>query len=221
MCLASVFRQIIPRPEFEYEVCVARETERRRAELRERLIDIAETQVRADGIGALRARSLADQAGCAVGAIYNVFNDMNGLILAVNVRTFVRLGAQVANAVKGREDTPPIDRILAMADAYVDFATDERNLWRAVFGIEMTADSDVPDWYMDELAQLFALIAKPLSELEPEATHEELELHTRTLFASIHGIMLLSLERRISGIPVTELKPMIAYVLRNVTGGTT
>lgn len=198
---------------------MARETERRRAELRERLIDIAEVAVRDHGASALRARNLADEAGCAVGAIYNVFNDLNGLVLAVNVRTFVRLGAQVEKAVDGCADAPPIDRILAMAEAYVDFAATELNLWRAVFGIEMTADSDVPDWYMDALARLFSFIALPLSELEPEATQEELELHTRTLFASIHGIMLLSLERRISGIPQSDLKAMIAYVLRNVTDG--
>ena len=194
---------------------MARETEKRRAELRERLIDIAEAEVTEHGMDSLRARTLADQAGCAVGAIYNVFTDMNGLILALNVRTFVRLGGQVAGAVKGREAEPPIDRLLAMADAYVDFAADNLNLWRAVFGIEMTADSDVPDWYLDELGQLFSIIAAPLAELDPAADKETLLLRTRTLFAATHGIMLLSLERRLSGIPIEQMKPMIAYLLRN------
>jgi len=194
---------------------VARETEKRRAELRDRLIDIAEAEVTEHGMESLRARTLADQAGCAVGAIYNVFTDMNGLILALNVRTFVRLGGQVAGAVKGRETEPPIDRLLAMADAYVDFAAENLNLWRAVFGIEMTADSDVPEWYLDELGQLFSIIAAPLAELDPTASREELELRTRTLFAATHGIMLLSLERRLSGIPIDQMKPMIAYLLRN------
>ncbi|MDJ0639301.1 MAG: TetR/AcrR family transcriptional regulator [Paracoccaceae bacterium] len=193
---------------------VARETEKRRAELRERLIDIAEAEVREHGMGSLRARALADQAGCAVGAIYNVFTDMTGLILAVNVRTFIRMGARVAGAVDGRENEPPLDRLVAMANAYVDFAFENLNLWRAVFGIEMTADSDVPDWYLQELRDLFAFIAAPLAELDPDATPEELELRTRTIFGAAHGVMLLSLERRMSGIPQEELKPMIEYLLR-------
>ena len=71
---------------------MARDTAKRREDLRERLLDIAEAEVKANGSASLRARSLAVEAGCAVGAIYNVFDDMTGLTLAVNLRTFKRLG---------------------------------------------------------------------------------------------------------------------------------
>ena len=58
---------------------MARDTEKRRTELREKLIDIAERDIRDNGLSSLRARALAEEAGCAVGAIYNVFDDMTGL----------------------------------------------------------------------------------------------------------------------------------------------
>lgn len=194
---------------------MARDTEKRRAELRERLIDIAEAQVRNEGSGSLRARALAEEAGCAVGAIYNVFTDMLGLQLAVNGRTFARLGAEVKGAVAERADAPPVERLIVIAKGYLAFAVENPNLWRALFDVEMTAESDVPEWYLRDLGQLFAIISGPLAELDPEASPEEIDLRTRTLFSSVHGIVLLGLERRISGVPLPRLEAMIEYLLRS------
>lgn len=193
---------------------MARDTEKRRAELRERLIDIAEAQIRSEGSASLRARALAEEAGCAVGAIYNVFTDMPGLQLAVNGRTFARLGNRVTRAVAEHGKAPPEERLIVMAKSYLAFAADDPNLWRALFEVEMTADSDVPEWYLDDLGQLFAIIAGPLSEIDPTAPRDEIDLRTRALFSSVHGIVLLGLERRISGVPIARMEAMIEFLLR-------
>lgn len=192
---------------------MARDTEKKRAELRDRLIDIAEIEIRENAVQSLRARSLAQKAGCAVGAIYNVFDDLTGLVLAVNGRTFVRLGALVSSNV-GKSDGPPTERLVIMGHSYLQFASENPNLWRALFDIEMTADSGVPSWYMEELARLFQIIAGPLAEMHPDATPSELDLMTRTLFSSVHGIVLLGLERRISGVPVERIEDMISLLLQ-------
>jgi AcrR family transcriptional regulator len=199
---------------------LARDTEKRRAELRERLIDIAEARIRENGSAALRARSLAQEAGCAVGAIYNVFSDMPGLQLAVNGRTFARLGARVTEAVANSADTAPEERLIIMAKAYLAFAADDPNLWWALFDVQMTAESDVPEWYLRDLAQLFAIIAGPLAELDPTASPDDIDLRTRAVFSSVHGIVLLGLERRISGVPIQRLEAMIEYLLRSFAAGT-
>ena len=47
--------------------------EERKAQLQEKLVLAAETRIAAAGAGSLRARDLAADAGCAVGAIYNAF----------------------------------------------------------------------------------------------------------------------------------------------------
>ena len=195
---------------------MARDTEKRRAELREKLLDIAETDIRDNGVASLRARSLAEKAGCAVGAIYNVFDDLTELILAVNLRTFHRLGQNVSAAVAAQADAPPVDRLILMAKGYLRFAAEDPNLWRALFDVEMTADSDVPDWYLEELARLFAIIAGPLGELDPDADPTVIDLRTRTLFSSVHGIVLLGLERRISGVPLERIENMVEYLLTSV-----
>ncbi|WP_299751205.1 TetR/AcrR family transcriptional regulator [uncultured Boseongicola sp.] len=196
---------------------MAHDTTKRREALRTTLTELAEAHVRADGLASLRARTLATEAGCAVGAIYNVFDDMTGLTLAVNGRTFRRLGTHVSDAVAKVADTTPTERLVAMAVAYLEFAIANPNLWRALFDVEMSSDRDVPAWYLEELGRLFAIIAGPLSELHPDPAPGEIDLMTRALFSSVHGIVLLGLENRISAVPRERLEGMIEFLLHRVT----
>ena len=194
---------------------MASKTEQRREDLRNRLIDSAERTILADGLSALKARALAQDAGCAVGAIYTVFDDLDQLTLAVNARTFRRLGAFVKD--RTGDGGSPQDRLVAMGTAYLHFAAANQPGWRALFDVAMTDDGPVPDWYRAELAALFAQIAAPLHDLFPDWPAPRIDLMTRALFSSVHGMVLLGLQRRISAVPLDQIEAMIAILLRNVT----
>ncbi|MBO9451425.1 TetR/AcrR family transcriptional regulator [Tropicibacter sp. R16_0] len=189
-------------------------SEQRKAALREKLVHSAKTRIERDGMAALRARDLAKDAGCAVGAIYNAFEDLNDIVMAVNGLTFQALGETVRGSFDGTE--PPVDRLILMSHAYLGFAVDHTNLWRALFDLDMSEDGPVPTWYRAALADLFANISRPLSELFPEMAQEELSLMTRAMFSSVHGIVLLGLQNRISGVPPEQIEHMIAAVLRRI-----
>ena len=184
----------------------------RKAALREKLIILAEAQIAEGGLVSLRARELARQAGCAVGAIYTHFDDLDALVLEVNGRTFARLGATVGAAVAKAEAEPPIRRLVVMSHAYLHFAMAHPRLWRALFDVEMTVE-DVPEWYVTAMGELFAIISGPIGELVPEAVTEDIDLMVRTLFSSVHGIVWLGLENRISAVPQQELERMIELLL--------
>jgi AcrR family transcriptional regulator len=189
----------------------------RHQDLRARLTDIAEETIRSGGLPALKARDLARQAGCAVGAIYTVFDDLNGVVMAVNGRTFRSLGLAVAGAIEAHRDLGPTDRLISMSNAYLRFAMEHPRLWRTLFDLQMSVDQKVPDWYLAELGRLFAYIAAPLRDLFPQMEAVGIDLMTRTLFSSVHGIVLLGLEKRISGVPAERIEEMIALLLHNVT----
>jgi AcrR family transcriptional regulator len=195
-------------------------TDQRREDLRQRLVDIAEIRIRNEGLAAVKARDLAREADCAVGAIYNVFTDLNGLVMAVNGRTFQALGKVVAASVAAAPEQEPQDELITMSHAYLRYAAENTNLWRALFDLEMSTEMDVPQWYMAELGKLFALIAAPLARIFPSYTRPQLELMTRALFSSVHGIVLLGLQKRISGVPLDRVEQMIAILLSNVTSQT-
>lgn len=193
---------------------MATKSQIRREQLREKLTEAAELRIDRDGLGDLRARDLARDAGCALGAIYNVFEDLNAIVMAVNGRTFRRLEQTVGASFDGSE--PPIQRLILMSTAYLHFADTNTNLWRALFDLKMTDDGPVPDWYRNALRGLFAYIAEPVGQLFPDLDRVELDLMTRALFSSVHGIVTLGLENRISGVPPEQIERMITQVLSRI-----
>src|SRR5262249_13805932 len=103
-------------------------TAARRDELREALLAALEQTGVTQGWQALRARDLARDVGCAVGAIYNVFPDLDALVFAAKGRTLDLLDRELADAVGavaavGSVSTDVATRqLLALADAYLRFA---------------------------------------------------------------------------------------------------
>lgn len=190
----------------------------RRATLRETLIDLARVRIMADGTAALKARDLAKSAGCSVGSIYNVFGDMHDLVMAVNGQTFAALGTHVTQAVEASAASDPTERMIVMAEAYLDYATRQPSLWRALFDVPITEESDLPDWYLSALDNLLAIIDAPLRQVYPSLPDEEIRLRTRALFSAVHGIVLLGIEDRISGVPDDRLSDMIRFILMSATG---
>jgi AcrR family transcriptional regulator len=190
----------------------------RRLALRDRLIAIAERRIAEDGLAALRARDLAAEAGCAVGAIYNVFGDLTDLVLAVNARTFTRLGAAATAALRDAPEDPA-DQLVAMARAYLGFAAANTATWRALFDVARPAGQSAPDCYLHDMADLFSLIHGPVSCLFPTLAENERAILTRTLFSAIHGIVLLSLDQASAGVPQDRAAAMIELVLRSLIKG--
>ncbi len=192
--------------------------EERRRELTERLVTAAEKLITANGLGALRARDVAREADCALGGIYTVFEDMDALALQVNARTFRALGGEVAAAVAEHRDGPPVNRLIAMANAYFVYAQNNTTRWQALFDTQLTADdSATPDWYQGAVGQLFEIIAEPVRTLRPDLSEHDVGLLVRGLFASVHGIVLLSVQSRISAVPAPEVPKVMEMMLRAAT----
>ncbi|MDC1229457.1 TetR/AcrR family transcriptional regulator [Octadecabacter sp.] len=194
---------------------MAGKVEARRAVLRDTLIAHAETRIKADGLKNLRTRDLAKDAGCALGAIYNVFGDLNDLVLAVNARTFHRLGAAVAETL-AQAPQNATQQLIVMSHAYHRFAAENFNAWRALFDIERPAGEAAPDWYLAEIGQLFAYIDAPLSVLFPDHDAQKRALLTKALFSSVHGIVLLGLDEASEGVPAAQLDEMISLIFNHL-----
>lgn len=192
-------------------------TEERRERLREELIRLADEAMRADGLQGLKARELAREAGCAVGAIYTVFPDMDALILAVNARTLRRFEAFIADREGGPRE--PVARLVHLAVSYLAFAAGDPLRWRALFQHRLAGEKAPPDWYMVEQARLFSYIEEPLGELRPELKGRERSLLARTLFSATHGMVSLGLDEKLAAVPVPALKAQIETVVEAMGRG--
>ncbi|WP_282152756.1 TetR/AcrR family transcriptional regulator [Ruegeria atlantica] len=168
--------------------------ESKREILKKKILDAAEKRIESQGLAALRARDITKDAGCALGSLYNAFEDLDLLILAVNSRTLARLHVSLQNAPASQET--PKEKLLALALAYLDFGTENPNLWAALFDHRMQPGVPVPQWHLEEHAVLIAEIIAPLSQLNPQLDDDTLASRARTVFSAVHGIVKLSLEGR-------------------------
>src|SRR3954471_4692839 len=160
----------------------------RRAKQRHALILAAEKAVAAKGLAGLKSRELAQKIGVANGAVFNLVADMDELVLRVGSRTLARLDAALT-AAEGKAHASPVETLVRIAVAYCDFAAANLDLWRALFEHRMAPDKAVPQWAVEEQMNLFRHIYRPLAELFPTWTTDELAITARSLFASVHGMV--------------------------------
>lgn len=175
----------------------------RREDLKGRLIEAATARIQTGGLKSLRARDVTADAGCALGALYNVFADLDDLIIHVNSATLKRLEVALGEALVGVTD--PVETMKALALVYLGFARDNGTLWGALFEHRLPAAAKQPEWQQAEHEALIEHIVVPLAALQPGMGEKELRVRARTLFAAVHGIVSISLEGRFVGVTETDL----------------
>lgn len=188
----------------------------RRSKLRERLLDVARHSIATRGLEGLKARDLASEAGCALGAIYTAFNDLDELVLRVNLSTLDRLGEALDAALRRAN---PSEALLALARAYLDFARREEPSWRALFEHRLSGGAPAPAWYADARDRLFLRLEAPLGELLPRQEAEARARLARTLFSAVHGVVTLGLEEKIAATPPATLDAQLDTLVRLIAAG--
>ena len=187
----------------------------KRADLKARLLKCTIARIQKDGMRSLRARDLAQDAGCALGAIYNIYNDLDELVFYAKVEVFRNMEESLAEVMQEASHLPPLDQLRMLTSSYLDFANNNTNLWSALFTGDLTDRHDVPDWYQEALQRLMGYISGPLKQVAPNQTDEELSLNTRTLFSAVHGVILLTIQDRPSGVGHEELEPATGWVIES------
>lgn len=196
----------------------------RRERQREALIEAAERAIAEKGLAGLKARELAREIGCAVGAIYNLVADMDELVLRVGSRTLSRLERALQEAEGQAVPTGPeqaVEHLVAVALGYCRFARANLHLWRTLFEHRMAEGSNVPEWAVSEQMTLFRHIALPLASLMPAADAAAVALFTRTMFSAVHGVLALGLDEKLVAVPVAELERQIDALVRLICRGLT
>ncbi len=190
-------------------------TTQRHESLRQSLLEAAKTFIKTRGVAELRARTLAEAAGCSVGAIYNVFEDLDAIILAVNAATLEEIGAAMAATRPG----PATQKFNVLAAAYLDYAVNNRRRWDALFTHRLPAGVDAPEWFMRIQAAAFSHIETPLRQLQPDLAAATIPLLARSIFAAVHGIVALGLEHRTGPIDLAALRAQLTTIVTAIAAG--
>lgn len=188
-----------------------------RDELRTAMIDAAEQIITAQGVEALTARRLASELNIAVGTTYNVFRQMDDLIGEVNSRTIAKITSVITGVEKaGRESD---ELLMAYADAYIDFVTENTNTWAALFVGEIDPESESHKRNLAQTLHLFSYIEEALRTVSPNAEKAVIEASARALWASVHGMLSLVAHGRHTILGLGNIRETIQVLITNHVAG--
>ncbi len=139
----------------------------------------------AEGLRGLTARRIAGRIGYSVGTLYNLFEDLDELIVHLHVTTLDALHEACALAPPTGE--PEAD-LRALARAYIGFTGEHPRLWNLLFEHRLPEGRPLPDWYLEKVARLLALVEAAIAPLFPPGQEVERLHSARVLWSSLHGM---------------------------------
>lgn len=154
-------------------------------------IDAAEELVEKEGFQSLTARKVAAKIGYTVGTLYHVFKNFDDLVIHLNTKTIDEMAALIQR--EARRKRKPEARIRAMAEFYVQYATDHPDRWRLVFEHQSPRGLVTPNLMKERRDVMFELVAENLQQIAPERVKHEIAHTATALWSGIHGVCILAL----------------------------
>ena len=160
------------------------------------ILSAAEGIISEFGGTGLTARRIAERIGYSPGTLYNMFEDLDDLIVHVNART---LDALYGVCVRIPMHETPEETLRAYAKAYVRFTEKHQRRWAVLLSNRSPPLPDLPEWYQVKVSRLLSLVEGALASLFRDDQKSEQQRAARVLWASIHGISSLASIKAVAG----------------------
>lgn len=164
-------------------------------QLRELILDAAQDIIDAQGLAGLSAREIARRIEYSPGTIYNMFDNLDDVVLHVEGRVLDALDNRLASVL---QDGDPAGKTVRLAHAYLDFTHEKPRLWNLLFEHHLPANAQLPAWYQQKLEGLMARVEEALAPLFPAGKEADRQRAARVLWAGVHGITSLSTADKLS-----------------------
>lgn len=168
---------------------MARRSDHTREELLALLVDAAGEIVAGEGLPGLTARKVAAAVGYSPGTIYNVVENLDGLVVHVNAATLDRLIAAFEAVPLSGE---PRRDLMAFVECYLEFEEANPKLWGALFDYDLQEGGAWPDWFLVKIDRVFQLVEAALLPLVGAGGRRQARVAIQVLWAGLHGITALA-----------------------------
>ncbi len=195
---------------------MARNTEQRRQKIFEDAIVAAKSIAEAEGLAGLTVRRIAKRIGCSVGTLYNVVDNLDTLILHLNGQTFDALYDALMKLETGGDVE---SRVRAVVRTYLDFVSDNANLWYVIFEHSWPPNHPIPHWYLEKIQRLQVVVADALAPLLPDSEKEQSYQAAIALWSGLHGISSLAASGKLGIITSDTVNGLSEMLVRNFIAG--
>lgn len=174
-------------------------------EMRQLFIDTTAGLVVESGLNGVSAREVSRRLGYVAGSLYNVFPDLDALLVAVQEQMLQRLSACLDDA--GRTASAS-ERLTHLARTYLRFAAENPRLWNLLSEHALRPDRTPPPSFEQCLAQLIAAFESAAADSGYAGTHSG-----RAVWASTHGLATLMTSPKITMVTSSEAEALLEQLL--------
>jgi AcrR family transcriptional regulator len=191
-------------------------------QLRALVLDAAQEIIEAQGLAGLSAREIARRIGYSPGTIYNLFSNLDDVVLNVEARVLDALDRRLGDAQRasdGASDGSHGDRLARLARAYLAFTHEQPRLWNLLLEHHRPPGAELPPWYRQKLEALMAQVERALAPCFAPGSEAERQRAARALWAGVHGITSLSTADKLSVVTTETAERLIDDLVATYMAG--
>lgn len=185
-------------------------------ELRELILSAAKSLIEGGGLSSLSAREIARKIDYSPGTLYNVFENLDDLILTIEGRMLDELSELLDGLDQGSD---PHAHMMQLAETYLNFTHENPKLWNLLFEHHLPNGREIPAWYKEKLDGLLGRIELALKPIIQNASDAELQRSARVLWAGVHGITSLSTADKLSSLTTDSARPLVDDLVKTYLSG--
>lgn len=147
-----------------------------------------------NSVHGLSLRAVAREVGCAPSTLLKLYGSFHNLLQHVNIETLGHLREVIEPLTS---QATPEERLRALARAYWQFAQREAFRWQLLFDFPLAQEGELDQRQNEMIEALFRRVEVTLKEHQPALDDLEARRLGRTLWGSVHGLVLLGLNERL------------------------
>ncbi len=179
-------------------------------ELRELILSATRHIVEERGFQALSAREIAREIGYAPGTLYNMYENLDEIMLRVQCRVLKQLDDHIAASLVGRKKP---ELLHTFAVAYADFAHNHTRLWELVQFHYPELVKPVPEWYLDAINAPVARLQAIIGDTFGMSDVDEIARLSQQVWSAIHGTIQTATTPKFGIVPKSTTIWMIESVV--------
>ena len=168
---------------------MARRSSIGRDELKRRMISAVRDIVTEGGLTAVSARELAKRVDYSTGTIYSIFSNLDEIIFHVEIELLESLEDTLLSVDSSQA---PLESLLEFTRVYIDFISENFNLWHLIVEHRLSDKKKLPDLYPEKLKRIHSLFEERLKPFVEQDILNSIENPSFVFLSGLDGLIIFS-----------------------------
>ncbi len=185
-------------------------------ELHQLIVNAAWDIIEHEGYQALSARAIASRIGYSPGTLYNVFKDLDHLVLTIEQKLLDGLVERLSAAETSQD---PVENLCHFASAYQAFTTERPKLWNLLFEHQMPSGWVAPPQFQARIDRLTRVVEQACIPIIGDADEARLHQTAVVVWGALYGMTLLATTDKLRSVTQEPVRVLVDNLMRTIANG--